>query len=147
MDDAFAQKVHDDPVRAMLVTKLGDRLVTASCDSSVAVFGIKEKKLMKRFKNVCASWIKTMILLSHDTRACVASFDGEMKILSLDTGDVIFNFQTSSEGINCIILSHDKKFIISADAKTGHVRKWNVSNYDLRGECEFDMPIGRMVEM
>lgn len=141
------KKIHSDYVGTMAVQQNGNFLITASHDKTVGVFGIQEKKLIKKFPGLCGDEVDAFVLLSDDSKACMGSGLGEMKIIDLENGEIIYDFQTPHKCTRSIILTHDQKFILSADYLGGTVKKWDALNYEQKGNFKFNDYIRRIIEV
>lgn len=139
--------VHKAMINQMEIISDGEELVTASDDRSIVITSIWDKFVIKVLKNVCKSYIVAMKVFLDEIKVAVGSLNGEMKVVCLEDGKTLYDFGNPHVRVAAIILTHDEMFLISGDAVTGTIKKWDAESYHPIEECETKQRINRLVEM
>jgi hypothetical protein len=81
---------------------------------SIYVRSIDDGVILRQFQRVITRRVKPVIhLLPGDTRLLLGE-KGSLKIVCLLTGNIVHDFRAKQGELRSVVLSHDKKFIISS---------------------------------
>jgi hypothetical protein len=111
---------------------------------TIYVRSIDDGVILRQFQRDITRRDKPVIhMLPGDTRLLLGEGKGSLKIVCLLTGNIVHDFRAKHGELRSVVLSHDKKFIISSYyGKGGWMKLWDAETYKFVGKVD----IGKKVE-
>jgi len=123
-------QAHDKPIFDIAFVPYKDEFLTASEDGTVAVWSLKDFKLLYRIP-VSTDTVRAMAICSEGKHAAFGCKDGLVRIYSLDDYSLLHVLEKHTLPVTSVQYSPDGKYLISG-GRDAQLNFWSLPNYDFQ---------------
>lgn len=133
---------HTQIINDLIWSPDGNRIVTASGDSTLRILDVNEGRCLKVLKHKDEIW--TVAANADFSRIASGSCDGKIKIWNPNTGECVKTINGHNDYIQSLVFSPDGKYLVSGSTdKT--MKIWDVNTGDRLQKCRgFDGDVRRV---
>ncbi len=106
---------HIGSVRACAVTPDGRRVISASLDGTLKIWGLDAGRVLATWQSLAGS-VNGCAVTPDGRRVVSAFFNGTLKVWDLDAGRVLATFQGHADEVTACVVTPDGRRVISASA-------------------------------
>jgi hypothetical protein len=128
----------------VIITSDSQLVILVDNQMSIHVRSIGDRVILRQFQGVTTEDNNPIIhVLPGDTRLLLGERRGSLKVVCLLTANIVHDFRAKHRQLRSVVLSHDKKFIISSYyGKGGWMKLWDAETYKFVAKVD----IGKRVE-
>jgi WD40 repeat protein len=117
---------HDNWVRAVAITRDGEKIVSASEDGTLKIWNLNSGIAIKTIK-AHDNYVTAVALTPDGKRAISASFDQTLKVWDIETGQALFTLIGHTKILKAVAITPDGKQVISG-AIDGTLKIWDLNS-------------------